>query len=233
MMDKGGAGMISIADRPHRGALRSITDLKTLDRLNLPPAPGKSLLAHLHSGDVLRHTIPKVLKMGAVVGLAAAVLWWLLTWPGIYEQFERWGLVKAFFARMVSLAAACLVARITILRADHLRVLPADDFISLRSFSVLCRWLGEVALVSIVGSAVSMLVQPATLIVLVGIFFKGLARTLSESSFATLLFTVPLSGFLVFVAAACFLTFYAVGASVDLVLAIEVNTRPERRGRDV
>jgi len=223
--------MTSITDHPPREALKLITDLKTLDRLNLPPAPGKSLLAHLHSGDVFRHTIPKVLKTGAVMGLAAAILWWLLTWPGIYAQFERWGLVKAFFAQMVALTAACLVARITILRADHLRVLPADDFLNLRTISVLCRWLGEVALVSAAGTAVSLLVQPTTLILVVSIFSQNVADTLS--SYTTLPFTLPLAGFLVFVAAAFFLAFYAVGAAVDLVLSIEFNTRPERSGRDV
>lgn len=223
--------MTSITDRPPREALKLIADLKTLDRLNLPPAPGKSLLAHLHSGDVFRHTIPKVLKTSTVIGLAVAVFWWLLTWPGIYEQFERWELVKAFFAQMVALAAACLVARITILRADHLRVLPADDFLSLRTFSVLCRWLGEIVLVSAVGSVVSLLLQPVTSILLVSIFSPDLAATLS--SYTKLPFTLPFAVFLVFVAAACFLTFYAVGTSVDLVLAVEVNTRPERRGQDV
>ena len=96
---------------------------------------------------------------------------------------------------------------------------------------MLCRWLGEVALVSAAGTAVSLLVQPTTLILVVSIFSQNVADTLS--SYTTLPFTLPLAGFLVFVAAAFFLAFYAVGAAVDLVLSIEFNTRPERSGRDV
>lgn len=124
--------------------------------LKLPTTTSRDVLASLHSGDVLRRTLPRLLRAGIVVWLFVYTFLWMASWPGVYQEFERWGLVKAFFAQLIALATAFLVARITILRAEHLAALPADDFVSLRVTSVLSRWWGEIVLVYIVGFRVAL-----------------------------------------------------------------------------
>jgi hypothetical protein len=207
----------------------------TLDAVRWPTSTSRDLLAFIHSGDVLRKTIPKFLKIGAVIGLAFYTLFWIVSWAGVYEQFERWGLVKAFFAQLIVLGTVFLVVRITVLRAQHLATLPADDFVSLRVVAVLSRWLGEVTLVYVLGSGLGALLQP------VGAMFTGLISALSPSagssvsggSSALLLMSVPLFLLSTSIAATLFLILYTVANTIDLGLAIEFNTRAERAGRRI
>jgi hypothetical protein len=200
-----------------------------------PTSTSRDLLAFIHSGDVLRDTIPKFLKIGAVIGFAVYSLFWLAFWPGVYEEFERWGLVKAFFAQLIVLGSVFLVVRITFLRAQHLATLPADDFVSLRAVAVLSRWLGEIVLVYVLGTGVAALLQPlgAMLTGLISALLPSAGSSASGGSSALLLMSVPL--FLIFtsIAAALFLILYTVANTIDLGLAIEFNTRAERVGRRI
>jgi hypothetical protein len=207
----------------------------TLDAVRWPTSTSRDLLASIHSGDVLRETIPKFLKIGAVIGFAVYSLFWLASWPGIYEELERWGLVKAFFAQLIVLGTVFLVVRITFLRAQHLATLPADDFVSLRAVAVLSRWLGEIVLVYVLGTGVGALLQP------LGAMLTGLISALSPSagagasggSSALLLMSVPLFLLSTSIAATFFLILYTVANTIDLGLAIEFNTRAERVGRRI
>ncbi len=199
----------------------------------MPRARG--LLAYLHSGDVLRQSLPWVLRVGAVIWLLFVVLLWIGVWPGIYEQFERWGLVKAFFAQMISIATAALVFRITMLRARHLQALPADDFVSLRALSVLFRWFGEIALVYVVGTGLGSLLQPVSALMgsMLSDISPSMASGISSGTPKLLLVSAPLSVFFVSVAAGLFISLYSVATAIDVFLAIEFNTRAERVGKGV
>jgi hypothetical protein len=233
--------MAFIAERLSLEKLKSVKELKpletlkSLEKLNLPPSPARDLLAYLHSGDVLRHGLPRLLRIGALVWLFVYVLLWIAVWPAIYEAFERWGLVKAFFAQMILIVTAFLVARITLLRARHLQVLPPDDFVNLRALAILYRWFGEIALVYVVGRGLSSLLQPVSApmnSVLSGLS-PGMAGAVSSGTPKLLLLSAPLSFFFVAVAASLFLGLYAAATAIDVYLAIEFNTRTERAGKGV
>lgn len=206
-----------------------------LDAVRWPTSPSRDLLAFIHSGDVLRKTIPKFLKIGAVIGFASFTLVWLASWYGIYEQFERWGLVKAFFAQLIVLGTVFLVVRITFLRAQHLAILPPDDFVNLRAVAVLSRWLGEIVLTYILGSGLAGLLQPvgATLTGLISALWPSAGSSVSSGSSALLAMSVPLFLLSTALAATLFFILYTVANMIDLGLAIEFNTRAERVGRRI
>jgi hypothetical protein len=198
-----------------------------------PTSTSRDLLASLHSGDVLRQTIPRLLRIGIVVWFVVYTFLWIFTWPGVYQEFERSGLVKAFFAQLIALATAFLVTRITILRAQHLAALPADDFVSLRATSVLSRWLGEIVLVYVVGAELRSLLQPvgAVLNSFLGKILPSTASAVSEGTSSLLLVSAPFALFWISLAAALFIFLYTLANAIDLGLAIEFNTRAERMGQ--
>lgn len=206
-----------------------------LDKVRWPPAPARRLLAYLHSGDVLRQSLPWTLRIGSIVWLIVVVYLWLAGWPFIYQEFERWGLVKAFFAQMILLATSFLVVRITLLRADHLQALPPDDFVSLRALAVVCRWLAEIALVYVLGFALSSLLQPIAgwLAPVVAASSPALGQQVSSGSSALSLGFSPFSLAFVAIAAAFFLSLYSFATAIDVYLAIEFNTRAERLDRRI
>lgn len=207
----------------------------TLDAVRWPTSTSRDLLAFIHSGDVLRKTIPKFLKFGAFIGFAFYTLFWIASWSGVYEEFERWGLVKAFFAQLIVLGTVFLVVRITVLRAQHLATLPADDFVSLRAVAVLSRWLGEIVLVYVLGCGLAGLLQPvgASLTGLISALWPSGGNSVSGGSSGLLLMSVPLFLLLTSISATLFLILYTVANTIDLVLAIEFNTRAERVGRKI
>lgn len=207
----------------------------TLDAVRWPTSTSRDLLAFIHSGDLLRKTIPQFLRIGAVIGFAVYSLFWLASWPGVYEEFERWGLVKAFFAQLIVLGTVFLVVRITFLRAQHLATSPADDFVSLRAVAVLSRWLGEIVLVYVLGTGVGALLQPlgAMFTRLISALLPSAGAGASGGSSALLLMSVPLFLLFTSIAATLFLILYTVANTIDLGLAIEFNTRAERVGRRI
>lgn len=206
-----------------------------LDALRLPTSTSRDLLAFIHSGDVLRKTLPRLLRIGVILWLFSYTLLWLAVWPGIYEQFERWGLVKAFFAQLIVLGTAFLVARITFLRAQHLAVLPADDFVSLRAMAVLSRWLGEIVLVYLLGGGLSSLLQPvgAAMNAFLGTVSPSMASAVSSGAPSLLFASAPLALLWIVPAVVFFLVLYTVANTIDLGLTIEFNTRAERVGRRI
>jgi len=75
-----------------------------------PPVPtGERVLAQVHSGDVLTHSLPRFLKIGIVLWFIPYSLVWLALWSVVYRDYERWGLIQAFFAQMIALFAGILV----------------------------------------------------------------------------------------------------------------------------
>jgi len=202
----------------------------SLERIYWPPVPNsRSLLAYLHSGDMLRHSLPKFLRLLAVLGLFIFVLQWILTWPGIYQEFERWGLVKAFFAQVIALASVFLCFKLTLLRAGHLEALPSHDFLTLRAAAVLCRWVGECQLVYFVGVMLRGLLQPVgpTLVSMLGAISPKAAGTVSSGTPALLFLSGPLSLATIAAAGLTFILFYALATAIEVALAIEFNTRSE------
>jgi hypothetical protein len=202
-------------------------------KLKLPKSVSRSTLAYLHSGDVLRQSLPVVMQILLGVWLFFSILLWFAVWPAIYEEFERWGLARAFIAQWISLATVFLVARLTLFRARHLKALPPDDFVSLRALAVLFRWFGEVALVQVVGTGLSSLFQPISAFmstVLTGLSPR-LGTAVSSGTPSLLLASAPLSLFFVAVAAGLFLLLYSLATAIDVYLAIEFNTRAERVGK--
>ncbi len=198
----------------------------TLSRVKPPPPVSRPLLAYLHSGEAMRQVLPNLLRIGAFAWLTFYVMTWLVQWPAVYEELERWGLVRGFFAQLVALATAGLTLKLTLLRASHLEALPADDFVVLRATAVLCRWFGEVVLVYVLGMAVSSWLQPVSLIALSAVSTLpeggGTGVRLLSGTFSFIEFLVVLPTFLVL---------YAIATLIDLGLAIESNTRLERLGR--
>lgn len=193
-----------------------------IPQLKAPAPPARRLLAYLHSGESMRHFLPKLLRIWVGVWLVSYVFSWLLQWPLVYRELERWGLVKGFVAQMIGLATALLILRITLLRSRHLEAFPADDFVVLRTMAVVLRWFGEVALVFVVGMGLRLLLQPIDPVVLaataeggVGRGFLGLASGIVTS--LAMVIVPPL-----------FLLLYSLATVIDLGMAIEFNTRAER-----
>ncbi len=213
--------------------MTSLTRSLGLDRVKFPAAPSRRLLAYLHSGDVLRQALPWIMRVWAIVSFVLFAAAWLSAWPGIYREFERWGLVKAFLAQLIMFAAIFLVIRITMLRAEHLRVLPPDDFVNLRALAIVCRWAGEVTLVYCVGDGLSSLLEPVgpLLTSAVNAFAPAAGQRVSSGSASVLLVSSPFTMLYVWFAAALFLGTYALATAIDVYLAIEFNTRASRAGR--
>lgn len=193
-----------------------------ISQLKAPAPPARRLLAYLHSGESMRHLLPKILRIWMGVWLVAYVVSWLLLWPVVYRDLERWGLVKGFFAQMIGLAAAFLIMRITILRAGHLEAFPEDDFVVLRTMAVAMRWFGEVAMIFVVGMGLKLLLQPVSPLV-----WAPPAEGGSEKIFMGLISGVVTSIGLV-VVPPLFLLLYMLANAIDLGMAIEFNTRAER-----
>lgn len=191
----------------------------------------RSLLTYLHSGEFTRDFLPKLLRISAVILLISYTLYWLSIWQWVYQEFERWGLVRAFCAQIIALATAFFVTKITLLRAKHLEALPADDFVILRALSVLCRWFAEVALVFVLGMGLSSFLQP----------LSPLMSTLAESTAASQgsreapqsMISGIISGMAALVVTPLFLILYALATAIDLSLAVEFNTRAERVGKEL
>jgi hypothetical protein len=213
--------------------LTDLTERLDVAKLKLPKSISRSLLAYLHSGDVLRQSLPVVMQILLGVWLFFSIVLWFAVWPAIYREFERWGLVRAFIAQWISLGTVFLVARITLHRARHLQALPPDDFVSLRALAVLSRWFGEVALVQVVGSGLSSLFQPisAYTSAILTEMSPSLGTTVSSGTPSLLLTSAPLSLFFIAVAAGLFLALYSLATAIDVYLAIEFNTRAERVGK--
>lgn len=188
-----------------------------------PPVPtGEKVLAQVHSGDVLTRSVPSVLKIGSVLWFIVYSLVWLGLWSVVYRDHERWGLIQAFFAQMIALFAGFVVVKVTMLRAKHIRALPGDDFIFLRVLAVLCRWIGEIALILVIGTILSASLTPVSLSLLFLSASGGAPTTfLGFGIFAFAVLTLIASVFLFFL-------MYAVATTIDLMLAIEFNTRAER-----
>ena len=194
-----------------------------MPKLKLPTSIDRRLLAYLHSGEVVRHFLPKLLRVTAVMGLVFYVIAWLLFWPTIYEEFERWGLVQAFFAQMLALATAFLITRITILRAGHLEAFPADDFVVLRTMAVLSRWVAEVVVVFVLGMWLSFVLLTLPLLLAGSAFPIGDSEVVMSIVIYTTIAALAVTPF--------FLFCYTIAAVIDLSLAIEFNTRAERLGK--
>lgn len=204
-----------------------MTNLK--EYLALPPTvriqPGKDVLGHVHSGDVITRSLPKLMRTGAVLWFIAYTAAWLAVWSGIYKNFERWGLMQAFFAQMISILAAFVVLNVTLVRARHLEALPGDDFVFLRMFSIFCRWMGEVALVLTVGISLSAMLSSVSLPLL----FLSPSGAAPESLWG--LGLKVLAGSALIASLLLFVALYAVATGADLLLAIEFNTRADRIAR--
>jgi hypothetical protein len=188
-----------------------------------PPVPtGEAVLAKVHSGAVLTRSLPGFLKIGVVLWFILYSLVWLSLWSVVYREYERWGLIQAFFAQMIALLAGFVVVKVTLLRARHLKALPSDDFVFLRIVAVLCRWVGEVALILVIGAFLSALLSPVSLSLLF-LSASGAAPTtlVGLGLFMLALLTLIASVLLFFL-------MYAVATAIDLMLAIEFNTRAER-----
>lgn len=187
-------------------------------------------LAYFHSGQLHRRWLPKVLRIGATVWLFLYVMGWLAAWPALYWEFERWGLVKAFVALFVALGTALLIVRFTFLRAGHVEELPQDDLVSLRALAVILRWAGEVPLIYALGMGVSSNLMPIGPLLneALGKLSPNGAAAVSSGSSALFLFSAPLSLMFVGLAVVAFLVLYSLAASIDVLLAIEFNTRAER-----
>lgn len=206
--------------------------LTALPSFRSPVPVAKRVLAYFHSGEALRHALPQVMRGAAIAWLFIGALGWLFLWPSVYEEFERWGLVRAFLAQMLSLVVLYVLARVTMLRASHLKTLPADDFVNLRATAVLCRWLGEVLLVQAVGSGLVMLLQRnhPLLAAILGSLAPSAEIDGGEVDLSALLSGALIVFWFVF-AIGSFFFLYAVATAIDVYLAIEFNTRPERVGQ--
>lgn len=198
-----------------------------ISQFRLPSFSLRRLLAYLHSGEVMKHALPRCMRIVVVAWAFSYCLAWCFLWPLIYRDFERWGLVKAFFALMIALLTALAVTGITILRAGHLEDLPEDDFAVLRSTAVFCRWLAEAAMVFALGMSISSLLQPMDNVLLSNLRMQAGSVT-GHAALSAAVGGVPILAVLLWLPVCLFL--YAVANAIDLSLAIEYNTRGYRSG---
>jgi len=191
--------------------------------------PAERTLAYLHSGDVLRGLIPKMIRIATALWCVGFAFYWILTWFPTYSELERWGLVRGFVAQFLGLAAAFLFVKVTFLRAGQVEGLPIDDFSSLRALSVLLRWGGELVLYSLLAFVVQLLqwinalIQP--------LVSRAMPETASSSVLQSAFLFASGIAILTAFAGLLFLAFYGAATCIDLALAIEFNTRAERVGR--
>lgn len=193
-----------------------------ISQLRAPAPPARRLLAYLHSGESMRHLLPKLMRIWVGVWLVSYVVSWLLLWPIVYRELERWGLVKGFFAQMFGLATALLITWITILRSSHLEAFPEDDFVVLRSMAVVMRWLGEIAMVFVVGMGLKLVLQSVSPLAW---------APATEGESVTILLELVSGGVTsigMIVVPPLFLLLYMLANAIDLGMAIEFNTRAER-----
>lgn len=207
-----------------------LSERLAMPNLKIPASSDRRLLAYLHSGEVVRHFLPKFLRISAVMAFIGYVFIWFLVWSAIYREFERWGLVKAFLAQMVALATIFLLMRITQLRARHLEALPADDFVILRAAALLCRWLAETTMVFVIGMGLSSLLQPLSPFLM---SFLGSQATEGTGGAVLSLASGTIWLFAILIITPLFLVFYLIAAAIELSLAVEFNTRGERLGKEI
>jgi hypothetical protein len=201
--------------------------LQALSRFRAPSSIPRRLLAYVHSGEVMRSFLPTLLRTSAVTFLLVYVLAWGFLWPTVYKEFERWGLLRAFFSQMIALATVFLAARVTMLRARHLEASPADDFVAMRAMSLLCRWFAEVTVVVVLGIGLATVLQPLSVTAMLFAPSEGGAGggiLLSFLSGAVSMSAVALVG-------PVFLLLYTFATVIDLAMAVEFNTRAERAAK--
>jgi hypothetical protein len=209
-----------------------LSERLAMPNLKVPTSLDRRLLAYLHSGEVVRHFLPKFLRISAIMGFVGYAILWLRIWSAVYREFERWGLVKAFFAQIIALATIFLLMRITQLRARHLEALPVDDFVVLRAVAVLCRWFAETTMVYVLGMELTSLLQPLSPFLMS--FLNAQPNVTGGAGGALLsLASGALSALAVLVIAPLFLVLYSTATAIDLSLAIEFNTRAERVGTEL
>lgn len=197
--------------------------------IDLPPTvriqAGRDVLGHVHSGDVLTHSLPKLLRIGAALWFLSYTLQWLSIWASAYKNYERWGLMQAFFALMISIFAAFVMTSITLVRSRHMEALPGDDFVFLRMLAVFCRWLGEMALVFSAGAFLSVSLSFVVLPLLLPFVGEVDPNSLWGVGLRLVTLLAVIASFLLF------LLLYTVATGIDLILAIEFNTRADRIAR--
>jgi len=95
---------------------------------------------------------------------------------------------------------------------------------------VILRWLGEIALVDIIGTLLSFLLKPVGGL-LGSIVFTLSPKTgqeISSGASSLLLVLGPIYIAAAVTTVALFLLFYALANAIDLMLTVEFNTRAER-----
>lgn len=207
-----------------------LSERLAMPNLKIPASLDRRLLAYLHSGEVVRHFLPKFLRISAAMAFIGYVFIWLMVWSAVYREFERWGLVKAFFAQMVALATIFLLMRITQLRAKHLEALPADDFVILRAAALFCRWLAEMTMVFVVGMGLSSSIQPLSPFLMP---LLGLQSTEGTGGAVLSLASGTISLFAILIITPLFLFLYFIATAIELSLAVEFNTRAERMCKEM
>jgi tetratricopeptide (TPR) repeat protein len=184
------------------------------------------LLASVHRGDVFTKVFPAVLILAVWISALIYAFTWLVSWIDVYTELERWDLVLAFLDQLFLLGIVYVLLRITLLRADHLKAIPAGDYVPLRATALFLRWQGEISLILALRAGGHALLQPSEPIWLQGTF-EGLGQTSMAGTLAPLVKggSLTFGGGYQFLGFLLFAILYGLATAIDAYLAIETNTR--------
>lgn len=192
--------------------------------------PTRRFLARIHRGDAFTLLFALALKVLVWIVAPIFTLVWLVRWSVVYYEFERWELVLAFFDQLVVLGLCYALCHLTLLRAEHLRKLPPDELVTLRGTTLIVRWVGEFALILALGLlALAVIGVPSVgWMTLLGV---GPGTEIGgDLKLASKLVSLVATGIFQAAAFALFILCYALAGAIEVVLAIEKNTRVRERG---
>ncbi len=187
--------------------------------------PVERFLAYLHGGEIFTQTLPYLARAALCAGAAIVGALWLSWWISIFQDYERWRLVIATLVHFMFLALVYVFVRVAWLRINHLRHLPQEPLVALRSVPILLRMTAELGLVFSVAATFRLFLMPppswpATLAA--GASLGGL-----DDSLSTAVAWLGAGG-LLWVALGSILGlffFYGLANAIEIFLAIEQNTR--------
>ncbi|MEM9599014.1 MAG: hypothetical protein AAGD06_32400 [Acidobacteriota bacterium] len=203
--------------RRYEGLVRAI-------RKDVPTSRG--LLAKMHRGEVITRVSSAALTGLAIGFLVLGIAIWLLTWGQIFHQLVRWTLIAAFVGQVLNGVLLLLVFRISLLRAEHLRLLPWSRFVALRAAAVWLRWFADAIFLLALGRLISTVLTTSITAAsgLLSAFDSPLLEKLG-------LITLPLAALWLVVALVIQIVCYSLAAAIETLISIEQNTRGPGEGR--
>lgn len=205
-------------------AMKNLTFLSRREQSTWIP-PVQQILAYLHGGRIFTETLPYLARTALGIGTTILGVVWLFWWISIFQDYERWRLVIATLVHLAFLALVYVFVRVAWLRIDHLRHLPQEPLVAIRSLPILLRMTAELGLIFSIASMVrAFLMPPASWPSSLG---AGTSQGGLSDSLSTFFAWLAAGGVLWVALGSVFglLVAYGLANAIEIFLAIEQNTR--------